>query len=268
MLAVIDGRLLDDVDAVISVFDDGVLRGDGVFEVIRLYGGLPWAVDEHLERLALSGSGLRLKVSAPDFTNDIELLLASIGEVDGFLRLVQTRGGRRISLIEDLGPGVRSIALATIEYQPPALMEGVKSLSYAPNMLAARLALERQADDALFVTPEGLVLEASRASFFYVLGQELFTPPLDHVLDSITRRHLMQATRVCERVTPSEDLDLIAEAFIASTTKEILPVHSIDGRVLNAPGPMTIAAGAAYVEHVGRHLVQPLPASSSQFPTF
>lgn len=259
MLAVIDGCLMEDGDAQISISDDGLLRGDGVFEVLRLYGGLPWALDEHLERMALSGRRMRMDVSVRDFGADVALLLGSVRRVDAYLRLVQTRGGRRISVIEGLGGDATSVALATIEYVPPSLMDGIKSLSYAPNMLAARLAEERGADDALFVTPDGLVLEASRASFFYVLGEALFTPPLGHnVLDSITRRHLMAVTDASERVTKREDLGQVAEAFIASTTKEVLPVRSIDGYVLAAPGPITITADASYAEHIRERLRDPL----------
>jgi branched-chain amino acid aminotransferase len=259
MPTVIDGRLLEDEDALISISDDGLLRGDGVFEVLRLYGGVPWALDEHLERMAISARRLWLDISIRDFRSDVDLLLASVGEIDAFLRLVQTRGGRRISVTENLGGHVESVSLATVECSQGSLMYGIKSLSYAPNMLAARLAKEREADDALLVTLGGLVLEASRASFFYVLRNKLFTPPLDHgVLDSITRRHLMEATDASERVTQRGDLASIAEAFIAYTTKEVLPVRSIDGRCLEAPGQTTIAANVAYIEHIHERLRQPL----------
>ncbi len=251
-LAVIDGEVAEGRAATIPVTDEGLLRGDGVFEVIRLYDGKPWALDEHLERMALSARNLRLDVSLSQFVSDIELLLAQVGPINAFLRLVQTRGGHRVSLIEALGTAPESVALATIEYAPSPLMEAVKSLSYAPNMLASRLARERDADDALFLTPDGFVLEASRASFFYVLNSKLFTPPLEHqVLDSITRRHLIGIAAATERLTTRADLDQVVEAFIASTTKEVLPVHAIDGRVLpNTPGPITLAADSALSVHI------------------
>jgi branched-chain amino acid aminotransferase len=253
MPAVVDGVLVDESEARISIFDDGLMRGDGVFEVVRLYRGLPWALDEHLERMAQSGRGLRLEIEILDFLADVALLLASIGEIDAFVRLVQTRGGRRISTIEELGTSVSSVALATIEHAPSPMMAGIKSLSYAPNMLAVRLAEERGGADALFVTPDGVVLEASRASFFYVINDELYTPPLGSgTLDSITRRYLVRLTGAGERLTTRYDLDELTEAFIASTRKEVLPVHAIDGRSLQAPGPLTLAADAAYASCVGR----------------
>jgi branched-chain amino acid aminotransferase len=253
---VIDGQVVEGRAASISVTDDGLLRGDGVFEVIRLYAGKPWALDEHLERMAVSARNLRLEISVAEFASDIDLLLAHVGPVDSFLRLVKTRGGRRISLIEGLGAAPASVALATVEFVPSPLMDAIKSLSYASNMLAARLACERDADDALFVTPDGVVLEASRASFFYVVGSALFTPPLKcGVLDSITRRHLFAVTGATERSTSRDDLDDVTEAFIASTTKEVLPVRAIDGRLLlEAPGPNTRAADLALSAHIHDHL--------------
>lgn len=251
MPAVIDGCLLDDANAVIAVSDDGLLRGDGVFEVIRLYSGVPLALDEHLERMAQSGRGFRLAVSVSGFRQDIELLLDSVGNLDAFLRLVQTSGGRRITIVEELGTISAATTLATITCSAPVLMRGIKSLSYAPNMLAVRLAEEQGADDALLVTHDDIVLEASRAGFFYVLDGEIYTPPLDDgVLDSITRRHVFAATTAMERRTTRRDLDKLAEAFIASTTKGILPVGVIDGRSLEAPGAQTSAVMLSHAEYV------------------
>jgi branched-chain amino acid aminotransferase len=253
MPVVVNGILVDDSEARISVFDDGLLRGDGAFEVIRLYRGSPWALDEHLERMARSARGLRLEIDVSLFHTDLALLLSTVGDVDAFVRLIQTRGGRRISIIEDLGASAPSVSLATIEYAPPPIMAGIKSLSYAPNMLSVRLAEERGCADALIVTPDGVVLEASRASFFYGMNDDLYTPPLaDGMLDSITRRWLVRLTGARERRTTRHDISKLTEAFIASTTKEILPVHRIDGRSLPAPGPLALAADAAYASCVRR----------------
>lgn len=255
MQTVIDGQLVAGQTATIEVFDDGLLRGDGVFEGIRLYAGRPWALDEHLERMALSARNLRLDFSLAEFLSDIEMLLGSVGPIDALLRLVQTRGGQRISIVEEIPAAAASIELATIEYEPPAFMAKIKSLSYAPNMLAARLARERGAQDALFVSRDGFVLEASRASFFYVLESKLFTPPLEHrILDSITRRHLMAIADATERPTRLDDLGGVMEAFIASTAKEVLPVHAIDGRALPAPGPISADVEAMFASHVQESL--------------
>jgi branched-chain amino acid aminotransferase len=255
MPAVIDGALVDDRRAEISIFDEGLLRGDGAFEVVRLYGGQPWALDEHLERMASSCHSLRLEVSIPAFYRDIDCLLAAVGQIDAFLRLVQTRGGRRISFVEELAPVQETVSLATVAYTPSKLMSGIKSLSYAPNMLAARLVEDRQAEDALFITADAIVLEASRASFFYVIDDVLATPPLgEHLLDSITRRHLLAVTGASERVLMCDHLGDISEAFLASTTKEILAIRAIDNYRLDAPGAKTYDAAQTFREHVSRSL--------------
>jgi len=240
-LAILDGRVLPAAEAFIPVTDEGLLRGDGVFEVIRLYAGTPYALEEHLERMARSAANLRLELSPADVRADIELLLAEAGPVDAALRFLVTRGGRRIGLIEPLPDLPATLALATVVFAPTRVMDQVKSLSYASNMLTRRLAKEQGADDALLLTPHGRVLEGPTASFFAVLGGALVTPPLsDHVLDSITRRKVMAVSDAAERVLTRDELPALEEAFIASTLREVHPVHAIDGAALPAaPGPRT-----------------------------
>ena len=122
----------------------------------------------------------------------------------------------------------------------------MKSLSYAANMLASRLARERGFDEALLVTPHGRVLEAPTSSLFWVAGGELLTPPLDeHILDSITRRLVLEVADVRERVCTMEDLAGAEEAFLASTTREVQPISAIDESELPADGPVTARVAAA-----------------------
>ena len=168
------------------------------------------------------------------------------------LRLVVTRGGRRIGMLETLPERPETIALQTVTYTPTRVLDGVKSLSYAANMLATRLAREQGADEALLVTPHGRVLEGPTTSFFYVLDGALCTPPLsDRILDSITRRALFAVTDARERVTTLEDVAAASEAFLASSLREVHPVHAIDGAALaQAPGPVSTAAAAAVREHI------------------
>lgn len=222
---IVDGELDRDT---IQIFDDGLLRGDGVFEVVRLYRGQPWALAEHLDRMALSARNLHLDLSISTMTSEVEQLLASIPEEDAFLRLVATRGGRRIAIIEPIEEGPPNVRLIPTLHTPSPVLRDIKSLSYAANMLAARLALEQGGNDALFVTADGRVLEATRATLFYVLNGALYTPPLGvDILNSITRRHLVALLDVRERVTSLHDLFIATEAFIASTTKEVLAVSGI-----------------------------------------
>ena len=240
-LAILDGAVIPASRGTIAITDEGLLRGDGVFEVIRLYGGVPYALEEHLERMAGSAANLRLELSVVDVRADIETLLAEAGPVDAALRFLVTRGGRRIGLIEPLKDLPETIALATVAYAPTRVMDGVKSLSYAANMLTRRLAQEQGADDALLLTPHGRVLEGPTAAFFAVLSGALVTPPLsDHILDSITRRKVMAVSDAREQVLTRDDIPAFAEAFLASTLREVHPVHAIDGAALPvAPGPRT-----------------------------
>jgi branched-chain amino acid aminotransferase len=146
-----------------------------------------------------------------------------------------------------------TIALQTVTYSPTRVLDGVKSLSYAANMLASRIAREQGGDEALLVTPHGRVLEGPTTSFFYVLEDKLHTPPLDdHILDSITRRALFAVTEATERITTLDDLRDVSEAFLASSAREVQPVHAIDDiAVPAAPGPVSLEAAqrvGAYIE--------------------
>src|SRR3954467_8402827 len=194
-LACLDGAVTPAEEATIPVVDEGFIRGDGVFEVIRVYDGKPYALREHLDRLERSSANLRLGWDVPRAALESEAaqLLEERGgaEFDGALRIVLTRGGRRLLLTEPVAPGPEGGArVCFVTFAPTRILDGVKSLSYASNMLAGRLARERGFHEALLVTPHGRVLEAPTASVFWVNDRgELCTPPLeDHILASITRQ--------------------------------------------------------------------------------
>lgn len=230
-LACLDGVVLPAAEAHIPVTDDGLIRGDGVFEVLRLYGGRPFALADHLARLERSAANLRLPIDLDAVHADVATLLtaAGTGPEHGCLRIVLTRGGRRLLLTETLPDNPETIRLATVAYAPPRLLDGIKSLSYAPNMLATRIARERGFDEALLVTPHGRVLEAPTSSIFWVDGGMLATTPLaDHVLASITRARIVELTGAQERPIAREELLRADEAFLASTTREVQPVVAID----------------------------------------
>ena len=245
MLCCLDGVVMPAEEATISVLDEGLLRGDGVFEVARVYEGVPYALDEHLERMARSAAGLRLEFSPDLFAADAAGLLdAAEPGAEGYMRFVATRGGRRIVLLEPVREIPETIALATIRYGPSRVLDGIKSLSYGANMLVTRLAQEQGADEALLVTPHGRVLEGARQAFVCSRdGDTLVTPPLsDHILDSITRRRVLETGLVTERSISVDELPFATEAFLAVTTVEVHPVHAIDGVALSpSPGPLTTA---------------------------
>ena len=250
-LAILDGNVCDAAEARIGVTDEGLLRGDGVFEVMRLYGGRPFALDEHLARMERSAERLRLPIDVEAVRADVGTLVAAADAREARVRMLVTRGGRRIGLIEEQKPNPPSVSLALVEYAPPRILDQVKSLSYAANMLATRVAKERGFDEALLVTPHGRVLEGPTSTLFYVLDGELFTPPLDdHILASITRRHVIELTGARERITPSDDLRRMSEAFLASTTREVQAVHAIEDHELERGGPVTRDAAAKLRERI------------------
>src|SRR5690606_12368603 len=144
------------------------------------------ALADHLERMARSARGLRLELDMAAVGADARALLDAAPGFDGLLRLVATRGGRRIGLLEPLPDRGGAVRLATVTYSPTRLLDGIKSLSYAANMLAGRIAVERGADEALLVRPGGRVLEGPTWALFASLdGETLVTPPLwEGILDS------------------------------------------------------------------------------------
>jgi branched-chain amino acid aminotransferase len=229
-LASLDGAIMPVAEAHIPVTDEGLLRGDGVFEVVRLYGGRPYALGEHLERMTRSAHNLRLPFDAGAFEADARALLdASEPPEEAMLRLVATRGGHRLALIEPLPASPPTLSLGFVEYVPTRVLDGIKSLSYAANMLASRLARERGFDEALLVTPHGRVLEGPTSTIFVALHGRLVTPSLgERVLDSITRRRVLEVVDVAEEVITTDDLRAASGAALASTTREVQPVHHIE----------------------------------------
>jgi branched-subunit amino acid aminotransferase/4-amino-4-deoxychorismate lyase len=255
-LACLDGTIAPAAETTIPATDDGLLRGDGVFEVVRVYRGLPFALDEHLDRMERSAVNLRLDgFPRSELEEDAGRLIEERGgaEFDAQLRFVVTRGGRRLLLTEQMPPTPERLRLAYVTYAPTRVLDGAKSLSYAANMLCSRIAQERGFDEALMVTPHGRVLEAPTSSLFWVDPDgHLCTPPLDeHILASITRDKLLQLVDVEERpVTADELREQAQEAFLASTTREVQSVAAIEEREFPETGEVTRKAAAALRAHI------------------
>jgi len=185
------------------------------------------------------------------------VLLTEFGRDDGQLRIMITRGGRRIAVTEPLPERAETISLATITYAPSVILTGVKSLSYAANMQATRIAESQGADEAVLVQPDSTVLEPPTSSVFWVSPQGgLRTPALGAgVLESITRDRMVKALSVEEGSWPIADLRAAGEAFLASTTREIQAVAAIDGAELaEAPGPRTREAQEAFAATLEQEL--------------
>jgi branched-chain amino acid aminotransferase len=255
-LASVDGRITPTAEATIGLKDDGLYRGDGVFEVVRVYAGRPFAMPDHYERMARSAAAIELPFDRPPLEAEVDALLAEAGPIEGQLRLIVTRGGRRIVATEPIPIHAESVKVASVLYSPTVILTGVKSLSYGANMQATRIAKGRGADEAVLVLADGTVLEPPTSSIFWVSEGELRTTALEAgVLASITRDRLVQALPVSEGTWPIGDLMGASEAFLASTTREIQAVSAVDGAELGAaPGPVTRQAQEAFAATLEREL--------------
>jgi branched-subunit amino acid aminotransferase/4-amino-4-deoxychorismate lyase len=255
-LGCLDGEIRPAADIRVPATDEGLLRGDGVFEVMRIYDGRAFAMGEHLDRLERSAANLRLGRQVPraELETEIPELLRARGgpAFAGCLRVVLTRGGRRLLLTEPLPAGPERIRLGFVTYAPTRVLDGVKSLSYAGNMLATRLAKERGFDEALLVTPHGRVLEAPTSSIFWVDADELIcTPPLeDHILASITRDRVIRLADVTERPLGTDEILSAREAFLASTVREVQIVAAVEDREFPEDCKRATAVAEAFREHV------------------
>jgi branched-chain amino acid aminotransferase len=264
-LACLDGRLMAAAQALVPATDEGLLRGDGVFEVMKLYGGAPFALEEHLRRLERSATNLRLPIDLQAVREDLLELLRARHEAEQaglpageVVRVVLTRGGRRLLLTEEM-PELRDrLRLRTITYAPTRILDGVKSLSYAANMLAGRLAREGGFDEALLVTPHGRVLEAPTSSIFWVREGEVYTPPLsDHILASITRALVIEVCGAAQRSCPLEELLAADEVFLASTLREVQPVAAVDGHAFSASAPHTARVAEGVQARIRERVARP-----------
>jgi branched-chain amino acid aminotransferase len=256
-LASVDGEIMLAAEATIPATDAGLVRGDGAFEVIRVYDGTPFRLQHHLDRLERSARNLRLPVDLEAIRAETHRLLAQAGagENHDLVRIMVTRGGRRIVMTEPKPEVPERVRLCSITYAPTRILDGIKSLSYASNMLAGRLARERGYDEALLVTPHGRVLEAPTSSVFWVKDEQLFTPPLDdHILASITRALVIEVVGAAERSCPLQELLEADEVFLASTVREVQPVAAIAERAFDGVGPVTTRTASQVAEAIAAEL--------------
>jgi branched-chain amino acid aminotransferase len=241
LLCSVDGAIAPVGDARISIVDEGLLRGDGAFEVLRLYDGKPFAFSDHLDRLGRSADGIFLEWDRDAFGREIEALLEANDRPNASLRFFVTRGGRRIAMIEEPAAFEHGIALQSVTYQPTIVLTGLKTLSYAPNMTATRIAQSRGADEALLVLPGGQVLEAPTSTIFWASADgRLRTPRLNGgILASITRARVLELVPVEEGDFELGDALEASEVFLASSVREVQGVGELDGVAFECPGPVT-----------------------------
>jgi len=266
----IDGTLCEKNQAKVSVFDHGLLYGDGVFEGIRAYGGRIFQLDAHLERLYDSAKAIALKIplSPEKLKEAIRNTLDTNGLKDAYIRVVVTRGvgtlgldpnkcsGSSLIIITDsitLYPdelyekGLEIVTVATIRIHPAALSPRIKSLNYLNNILAKIEAINAGCLEALMLNANGLVAECTGDNIFIVRKGVIFTPPeTAGILKGITRGVVMGLAReegieVREENLTRYDLYTADECFLTGTAAEIIPVVRIDRRQIGpgTPGPIT-----------------------------
>jgi branched-chain amino acid aminotransferase len=245
--AVVDGELMAKADAAVAVSDDGLIRGDGAFDAFRIYDGHPFALHPQLDRLERSCQHLGLSCPRAAVEEDVATLLGAGAPADAIVRVIVTRGGRRLCLMESSGDRRKLSAPASllpVTYNPSILLDGVKSLSYGANMVASRRAQQSGFDEALLVRSDDVVLEAPTSSIFWAANGVLRTPALTvGILASITRGLIVDGLTVEQDAFPLQALLAADEAFLVSTGRDAQPIARIGSTQLrSAPGPVTLDA--------------------------
>lgn len=267
----LNGELVDDREARVSPFDHGLLTGDGVFETLKLYDGVPFAVTRHLDRLATSARGMGL--SPPDHDVMREAMAAvthANGLETGRLRITVTGGPAPLG--SDRGPTAPTVVVAggPLTAWPDTTdvvvvpwprnergaLAGLKTISYGENVVALAHAAERGGGEAIFANLAGNLCEGSGSNVFVVRAGRLVTPPLSAgCLAGVTRACLLEVTNAVEEDLPVEVLAQADEAFLTSSTREVQPIRAVDGVVLpSVPGPLTDEAARAFADLVARDI--------------
>ncbi len=263
LLAVaVSGRgVVDPDEPVVHADDEGFLRGRGAFETLRVYGGRPFRLAEHVARLRASATRLGLP---PLDAGEVEQVgaqaLEAAGVAEAYLRLYATPGregsGRPLvlALVGSLPPELEELRTRGLRLHAVALgldvsgswpLGGVKSMSYAVNMMAVDVAREHSADDALFLAQGHILLECTTSNIWWRRGTELFTPSLDlGILAGVTRAVVIERLpalgyELREGMFEADAFTESEEAFTSSSVREVMPVVELDGRPIGdgAPGP-------------------------------
>ena len=269
-IVAMNGRLVPESEATVSVFDHGLLYGDGVFEGMRAYGGRVFRLAEHLDRLWHSARAIALEipVTREALARTVDETVAANGQPDGYVRLVVTRGAGTLGLDpnrtshpqvivivdtialyprEHYERGLRIVTAATQRTHPAALSPRIKSLNYLNNIMAKLEGMQAGCVEALMLNHKGEVAECTADNVFAVRRGAVVTPPPDAgILEGITRGAVMELALAagidCRETTLTRhDLYTADEVFITGTAAEVVPVVEIDGRKIGTgvPGPVT-----------------------------
>lgn len=259
----LDGSLVDEADAVVSVFDHGFTVGDGIFETLRTYAGRPFAVRRHLARLASSATGMGLSQlpSPEELRSALDEVAAANALGDAVLRITVTSGPGPAGSARPPGPPTVVVSSSPPPAWPPSVdvavvpwprndrgvLAGHKTTSYGENAVALAWAHQRGAAEALFANLAGDLCEGTGSNVVVAAGGRLVTPPLSSgCLAGVTRALVLEACDVVEDHLPLGALAAAPEALLTSTTREVQPIRAVDGHPLrSAPGPLTTAAAKA-----------------------
>lgn len=261
-LVYLNGQLLEEEAAVVSVLDHGLVVGDGVFETVLVLDGRPFALTRHLDRLARSAQGLGLALPGrEELAEAVAKVVASLPCPRARLRCTVTsgpgplgsaRGGGPCSVVvavaedADAGPAGVPVVVAPWTRNEHGPLAGLKTTSYAENALALAYAHARGASEAIFANTAGQLCEGTGSNVFLVLDGELLTPSLAAgCLAGVTRDLVLEQVGGEERDVPIAALTRASEAFLTSTLRGVQAIVAVDGQPLGA-GPVTAAAAAAY----------------------
>ncbi|MER7663356.1 MULTISPECIES: aminodeoxychorismate lyase [unclassified Streptomyces] len=261
----VNGGLRDADEARVSVFDHGLTVGDGIFETVKAVHGQPFALTLHLERMSRSAAGLGLPEPDHDEVrracaavldaNPMELGRLRITYTGGISPLGSDRGTAGPTLVVALGEGKRrkdTTAVITVPWtrNERGALTGLKTTSYAENVVALARASEHGASEALFANTVGQLCEGTGSNVFVVVDGELHTPPVaSGCLAGITRALTADWTGAKETDLPFDVLERADEVFLTSTLRDVQAVHRVDGRELtDAPGPVTAKAMRVFAE--------------------
>lgn len=266
----IDGQLVDKADAKVSVYDHGLLYGDGVFEGIRVYNSKIFECDVHLKRLFLSAKAIRLEIpyTRDELKTAIEQTFKANGFTDCYIRLVVTRGVGNLGIDprkcsrpcvfviadtiqlypkEMYSKGIAIVTASVFRTHPNALSPRVKSLNYLNNILARIEANDAGVNEAVMLNQHGSVAECTADNIFVIHNGVVLTPPAtDGILEGVTRNVMLRLCRQLgitahERTIQRHDLYTADECFLTGTGAEVMPVVKIDGRAIGegTVGPIT-----------------------------
>jgi branched-chain amino acid aminotransferase len=259
----LNGSLVEDSAARVAFNDHGLTVGDGVFETIKTYAGVPFAVKRHLERLAHSAAGLGLEPpSAADLRDAITLVCEANGVGDAAVRVTVTggpgplgsaRGTEGLTVIVANAPLTSwpdTVDVATVPWprNERGATAGLKTTSYAENVVALARAKQSGATEAIFANTAGRLCEGTGTNVFLTVDGRMVTPPLSvGCLAGVTRALLVEAGLADELDVPLAALAEADEAFLSSTTREVHPIARVDGqRLPSCPGPLTRAAAEVF----------------------